>query len=156
MQDTIAREVSELLEAPAKRPTRKRKAPPKTIAPVPQQEGGNATRYAALAGVALTSLMSAALNGYCYSTHAPSPLAGWALGISVPILILILGRVAGGTKGTKRWASALSGASLLLLSVSHCAESISAITGSSLALAIPLAIAIDCGLVSCELALLDD
>lgn len=129
-----------------------------TAIPKPTPATPPSVRWVATAGVALTAILSASLNGYCYSTHAPAPWAGWALGIAVPALILILGRVAGGAwKQGQRLVMGIatgSGLSLLALSVTHCATSISAVTGSSLGLAVPLAIAIDCGLVSCELALI--
>jgi hypothetical protein len=47
-----------------------------------------------------------------------------------------------------------TGAGLLLLLVWHCATSISLLTGSPLLLAAPMAIAIDCGFVGCEIAAL--
>ncbi len=113
-----------------------------------------------VAGVCLTSVLSAALNGYCYSQHSPSPIGGWVLGVSIPAIILILGKVAGTSFKKSRWwvgaAAAISGIALLALSVVHCAESIALITGSGMAMSIPLAIAIDCGLVSCEMAIIAD
>jgi hypothetical protein len=49
-----------------------------------------------------------------------------------------------------------SGAALLLLSVWHCSQSIALLTGSPVALALPMAVAIDCGLVACEVALISE
>ena len=48
----------------------------------------------------------------------------------------------------------MSGVALLLLSVWHCSQSIALLTGSPVALA--LAVAIDCGLVACEVALITE
>lgn len=114
-------------------------------------------RKAAMIGVGLSACLSAALNGYHYSLHAPAAWAGWGLGLAVPCLILILGRVWGGaTRKLVGHTAAGAGLALLALSVVHCADSIAAVTGSGQWLAIPLAVAIDCGLVACEMALLDE
>lgn len=116
------------------------------------------TKEVAMTGVALCGILSAALNGYQHSLHSPEVYAGWALGIAVPVLVLILGRVSGGCwrrgHNAVAWSAALSGVALLALSVYHCSEAIAILTGSPLALAVPLAVAIDCGLVSCEIAVI--
>ena len=49
-----------------------------------------------------------------------------------------------------------SGVALLFLSVWHCSQSIALITGSPIALAMPLAVAVDAGLIACELALITE
>lgn len=109
-------------------------------------------------GVAFTAVLSAALNGYANAQHAPYPIAGWVMGLAVPVLVLTLSKVAGSTylSGNRRvgYLAGGSGTALLFLSVWHCASSVSLITGSSLWLAIPMAVSIDCGLVACELALI--
>lgn len=129
-----------------------------SIAPSPVLVAGKASiRWVAMGGVGLTATLSAALNGYNYAQHAPSPWAGWALGVAIPALILILGRVWAGRRGMLAgWVAMVAGLGLLALSVGHCAASIAAVTGSSMWLAVPLAVAIDAGLVACELALLDE
>lgn len=132
----------------------------RAVASAVGRRGGLSVRAAAMCGIGLTGLMSAALNGYCYSQHAPAAWAGWALGFAVPVLVLILGRVAGGSFGLGRrltaWVATVAGLSLLALSVHHCAASIAAVTGSSQWLAVPLALAVDVGLVACELALMGE
>ena len=123
--------------------------------------GSDSAKHWAVFGVALTGILSAGLNGYANSQHATIPWAGWLLGIAVPVLVLTLAKVAG-----ERWRgqgkhdmavatfAAASGAALLLLSVWHCATSIALLTGAPAILALPQAIAIDCGLVACEVALI--
>jgi hypothetical protein len=111
-------------------------------------------------GVGLMLALSAALNGYANAQHAPVAWAGWLMGLAVPVIVLVLAKVAGekhraGQKGVARFAGA-SGVALLLLSVWHCSQSIALLTGSPLALALPMAVAIDCGLVACEVALITE
>lgn len=114
----------------------------------------------AMFGVIFMAGLSSILNGYAYAQHAPSAVAGWLLGIAVPVIVLTLGRVAGAKHRAKQKALAVftgaAGAALLFLSVWHCSESIAAITGGGIALAIPMAIAIDLGFLACELALITD
>lgn len=113
----------------------------------------------AYAGVILMAVMSAGLNGYANSQEATVEWAGWAMGIAIPALVLILARVAGlrYRRGQHRLAlaGAFAGGSLLILSVWHCATSISLITGSHIMMAVPMAVAIDAGLVYCECCTLD-
>lgn len=113
----------------------------------------------ALLGVVVMSILSAALNGYANANHSSSPMASWAIGIAIPAIILILGRVAGLAQQrgqrTLAYATASAGIGLLTLSVWHCAVSIAALTGSHVALAVPMAIAIDVGFVCCEYATMD-
>jgi hypothetical protein len=45
---------------------------------------------------------------------------------------------------------------LLLLPVWHCPQSIALWAGSPVALALPMAVAIDCGLIACEVALISE
>jgi hypothetical protein len=115
-----------------------------------------ANRHAwAHAGVGGCIVASAYLNGYANSLHSPHPWTGAILGAFVPTLVFILARVAGlqwraGRRGLAQ-ITAGSGGLLLLLSVWHCALSLAILTGSHIALALPMAIAVDCGLVACEL-----
>ena len=102
------------------------------------------------------SALSAGLNGYANAQHSPVAWAGWLMGLAVPVIVLTLAKVAGekcraGQRRVGGLAGA-SGAALLFLSVWHCANSIALLTGSPLALAMPMAVAIDCGLVACEIA----
>jgi len=115
-------------------------------------------------GVLLMATLSAALNGYANSQHATVPAAGWGMGLVIPLIVLVLAKVAGKQlrrKQRRRAAfTAAAGVGLLALSVWHCAISISLLTSGiaspgALVLALPMAIAIDCGLVSCEVATLD-
>jgi hypothetical protein len=104
------------------------------------------------------AVLSAALNGYANSLEASIPWAGWGMGLTIPAIILLLGKVAGllWKRGQHRLAylTGGTGTGLLLLSVWHCATSISLLTGSPLLLALPMAVAIDVGFVCCEVAAL--
>lgn len=109
-------------------------------------------------GVLFTLVLSAALNGYANAQHSPVAWAGWLMGLAVPVLVLVLSKVGGekwlsGQKWTA-WFAGGSGVALLFLSVYHCANSIALLTGSSLFLAVPMAVAIDCGLVACEVSII--
>jgi hypothetical protein len=132
------------------------KAAPKSDRAPAKGKAGAELAYWAVAGVAVMSALSAALNGYDHAQHAPSAVAGWLMGLSVPAIILILGKVAG--LAFKRgyqalaYTTAAAGVGLLALSVWHCAASIAALTGSPVALALPMAVAIDVGFVCCEYA----
>ncbi len=143
----------------AKRVAKAKAKPAAAPAPKPaaEPEADTVTAWATF-GVIFTLILSAALNGYANSQHAPQAWAGWLMGIAVPVLVLTLSKVAGemharGNRPVALFAGG-SGVSLLALSVWHCAESIALLTGSHLALAVPMAVAIDCGLVACEVALL--
>lgn len=122
-------------------------------------KAGDHLHVYAYAGVGIMSALSAVLNGYANSLHSPSLLAGWAMGITIPLVILVLGKVAALLYARAGWrrlayATGAAGAGLLLLSVWHCAVSIAALTGSPVGLALPMAVAIDVGFVCCELAVL--
>jgi hypothetical protein len=74
--------------------------------------------------------------------------------------VLVLAKVAGekyraGQKSVA-WFAGGSGIALLFLSVHHCSRSIAALTGSPVALALPMSVGIDCGLIACEVALISD
>jgi hypothetical protein len=149
--------------APAKpksRRTRKKASPLPSPAPIaPTARDRSLYRYATT-GVAGMSVLSALLNGYSHSQHATVAWAGWGLGLAVPAIILVLGKVAGILHGRGRpqlaYTTAGSGLGLLALSVWHCSESIALLTGSPLLLALPMAVAIDVGFVCCELAIIAD
>jgi len=124
----------------------------------PAAKPERSTLYAA-AGVGIMSITSMGLNGYAFSLHATVPVAGWALGIIIPIFVLVLFKVAGDKFTLHKGFALLTGATgsgVLLLSVWHCSESIALLTGSPLLLALPMAVACDIGLVCCEVALLLD
>lgn len=110
----------------------------------------------AVAGVALTLALSGWLNGMAFSVSAPTPLCGWALGLSIPLLVLVFSRVSAllWESGRRHLAYAGAGAtvSILLLSVQHCAVSVAALTGEHVALASLFALAVDAGLVVCDIA----
>lgn len=143
----------------AKRGTKAKTKPAAAPAPKPAAvPTADAVTAWATFGVVFTLILSAMLNGYANSQHAPQAWAGWLMGLSVPVLVLVLSKVAGemyarGQRGVALFAGG-SGVSLLALSVWHCAESIALLTGSHVALAVPMAVAIDAGLVACEVALL--
>lgn len=149
------------LEAKPK-PVRKRapKATPTQTAPVPKPVRVSKVAAWAKFGVGLSLVLSAGLNGYANAQHATVAWAGWAMGFAVPVLVLVLSKVAGETHRSGRHSVSRfavgSGIALLVLSVFHCGVSISLLTGSHLVLALPLAVSIDVGLVACELALVTD
>jgi hypothetical protein len=147
-------------KAPKAKP--KAAAPPAAPAPAapPAPKADREVVTWATFGVVFMLLLSAGLNGYANSLHAPAAWAGWLMGVSVPVIVLVLAKVAGskwrkGERGVGGFAGG-SGAGLLLLSVWHCSESIALLTGSGLFLAIPMAVAIDAGLVACEIALITE
>lgn len=111
-------------------------------------------------GVLFTLALSALLNGYANAQHSPNALAGWLMGFAVPVLVLVLSKIAGEKwQGNQRAVAKLAGGaglSLLILSVWHCAESIALLTGSPVWLALPMSVAIDVGLVACEVALITE
>lgn len=135
--------------APAKPVKAKREGKP--VAP-PRNE----LKPWAYAGVGCTLALSGWLNGLAFSHTAPTPLHGWVLGVTIPVLILVFSRVSALLWGKSRRGLAYCGAaatlSMLLLSVQHCAVSIARLTGEHVALASLMALAIDAGLVVCELA----
>ncbi len=135
----------------AKKRTPKRSPKPKA--------GSDGSKLWAYAGVALMAVMSMGLNGYTNAQHSPVGWAGWGMGLAIPAIILLVARVAGLKYKAGKQVAAKIGAgvivSLLALSVWHCATSIATLTGSHIMLALPMAIAIDCGLVYCEWATLD-
>jgi hypothetical protein len=102
--------------------------------------------------------LSCALNAHANTQHAPAGTLWLAavLGVVVPVLVLILGRVAGllHKRRLARLAYVVGavGCGVLALSVVHCTQSISLLTGSDYVLAGLLALGIDCGLVACEVA----
>lgn len=110
----------------------------------------------AYAGIGLTLGLSAWLNGLAFSGSAPWPVAGWGLGIMVPVLVLVFSRVAALLWGRGRRGLALVGGGAVLavlgLSVQHLAASVAKLTGEGTATAFLLAVAVDVGLVVCELA----
>jgi hypothetical protein len=54
------------------------------------------TRTVATFGVIFMAVLSGVLNGYAHAQHAPEAVAGWLLGLSIPVIVLVLGKVAGG------------------------------------------------------------
>lgn len=107
--------------------------------------------------VALAAVMSMVLNAMANASHAKSGhiIMAYVMGGLIPVLVLLLGRIAGLLYRRKKhklaYAVGTIGVILLLLSVFHCTESISVLTGSNSFLAASLAIGIDCGLVACEI-----
>lgn len=135
---------------PAERKVNKRSAGQAKAKPYSELKGW------AYGGVGLTLTASGWLNGLAFAEHAPSAGQGWALGVAIPVMLLVFSRVSALLWGQGRKQLALCGAgaclSILLLSVQHCAVSISRLTGEHVALAALMALAIDAGLVVCELA----
>src|SRR5262245_31054603 len=150
---TADAEITPTGEAEA-RPARARK--PRSGAGAAAGLKGDPLKRWAYAGVGLTLGLSGWLNGLAFSAAAPSPVHGWALGVSIPVAVLIFSRVAALCYGCGRRELAYVGAvaclSILLLSAQHCAVSIARLTGEHVFLAGLMALAIDAGLVACELA----
>ena len=141
--------------APARKP-RKRTKPAAAVEPAANPA---VVRWATF-GVVFSLILSAALNGYANAQHAPVAFAGWLMGVSVPVLVLVAAKVAGEKhrdgQTAVAWFAGGSGIALLFLSVWHCSQSIAILTGSPVGLALPLAVAIDMGLVACEIALVTE
>lgn len=110
----------------------------------------------AYAGIGLNASLSAFLNGMANASHADSPILGWMIGITIPAILLVLGKIAGTSykMGYSRFAygMAITGSFLLFLSVFHCASSLAQLTGSHWLISLPMAIAIDVGFLGCEIA----
>lgn len=108
--------------------------------------------------VTITTVLSAALNAYANTLHAKGAVAvvlAAVLGIVIPALVLLLGAIASRLfrLGMKRLSYAAGGIGVLVLALSvvHCTESISLLTGSGYILAALLAIGIDAGMVVAEI-----
>ncbi len=117
--------------------------------------GRDATVIWAKVGIGGTLVLSAGLNGLAFAESASIPALGWVLGITIPALVLVLSRVAAGAWNARRKLPAGMAATacvgILALSIQHLAQSIAAITGEHWFLAGLMAVAIDVGLVACEL-----
>jgi hypothetical protein len=109
-----------------------------------------------MAYVALSATMSMGLNAWANGQHAPAGTqwAAWLMGAAIPILVLLLSKIAGlcyqrGSILLSKIAGSV-GVAVLGLSVFHCYESISLLTGSGWLLSSLLAIGIDAGMVVAE------
>jgi hypothetical protein len=116
----------------------------------------NPTHLWATFCVGLTLTLSAWLNGLAFSSAAENPLNGWVLGVTIPVLVLGFSRVSAllyrsGDRGLA-YCGAAATLSMLLLSVQHCAVSIAKLTGEPVALAALMALSLDFGLVTAEIA----
>lgn len=114
------------------------------------------TRYVATACVLSSGLNAWANVDLCGSENAVACAAAGGLGAVVPVLVWMLGKVAGHAyRGGKRglaYAVGVAGVALLVLSVWHCAHAIAVLTGGGLLLSGLLAVGIDYGLVASEVA----
>ncbi len=103
-------------------------------------------------------VLSSALNGYAAVRESGQAgygaVAAAAIGVTIPVLVWMLGTVTAWTyrAGWRRLAlmSGAVAACVLALSVVHVAGALAALTGTSWLLAGLLAVGIDCGLVSSE------
>ncbi len=115
-------------------------------------------KVTAYSAVALTLGFSAWLNGEANVHYAGEGhlISAWMMGLSVPALVFLMGRIAQLCRERKATAvsnaAGIVGVVLLFLSVHHCSTSIQTLTGSPWYLALASAISIDCGLVVSELA----
>jgi peptidoglycan/LPS O-acetylase OafA/YrhL len=138
------------------KPKPRTKMPPKKRATKPRRSETDHLNRWATAYVGLAAVMSMVLNSMANGHHAQEGhiWMAYAMGALIPILVLLLGRVAGLLYRRNKIQLAYSvggiGVVLLMLSVFHCTESIGLLTGSNWFLAAALAIGIDCGLVACE------
>jgi hypothetical protein len=160
MTSRIAELSNDLHPAALPAPPRTRRKPARRASSPAAVEQPSAVARSAGLGVGLMLVLSAGLTGYANAQHSPVAWAGWLMGLAVPVIVLVLAKVCGekwraGQKPIARFAGS-SGAAPLLLSVWHCSQSIAILTGSPVALAQPMAVAIDCGLVACEVALISE
>jgi hypothetical protein len=145
---------------PSKASSKNRKA--RKGKPRPATHADNLRRWAT-SGIGLTLGLSAVLNAYSYVIALTDRTAGLVagvvlLGIAIPLLVLIFSEVAGILFHRKQrslaYATGAASLGLLVLSIWHCSTAIAGLTSSPIFLALPLAVAVDAGLVCCKLALL--
>lgn len=103
-------------------------------------------------------LISCGLNALANGQHAPAHLTipAYLLGTAIPMGVLALGKVAStlwvrGSKHLAKVIGAIAGL-VLALSVYHCQESITLLTGSPWYLAAAMAVGLDAGMIGCEIA----
>jgi hypothetical protein len=105
--------------------------------------------------------LSAGLNAWanvdlCGAASLTGQCAAAGIGLAVPGLVWVAGKIAGWSHRAGRlslaWLVGVAGVCLLLLSVWHCAHAIDHLTGCGLGLAILQAVGIDYGLVASEVA----
>lgn len=114
------------------------------------------TRYVIAACILSSGLNAWANVDLCGSDSPIACTAAGALGAVVPLLVWMLGRIAGHAyrAGKRQLAFAVgaAGLALLVLSIWHCAHAIAIATGSGILLSGLLAVGIDYGLVAAEVA----
>lgn len=114
------------------------------------------TRYVIAACVLSSGLNAWANVDMCGSANVLACSAAGVLGAVVPLLVWMLGRIAGHAyRANKRplaFAVGAAGVALLALSIWHCAHAIALLTGGGLVLSGLLAVGIDYGLVASEVA----
>ena len=124
----------------------------------PRSAKSDPLKVTAYTSVALTLGFSGWLNGEANVHYSGSEniVSAWAMGLSVPALVFLMGRIAQLSRERKAMqvsnAAGIVGVVLLFLSVHHCSTSIQEMTGAPWYLALASAISIDCGLVVSELA----
>lgn len=106
-------------------------------------------------------ILSAALNGWasvlnCESENQITQSAAGLVGALIPGFVWVAFKGSGWAFKAEYWkcglATGLAGVALLLLSLWHCAESIAYLTGSGWWMGLLMAVGIDYGLVSSEVA----
>jgi hypothetical protein len=114
------------------------------------------TRYVVAACILSSGLNAWANVDMCGSLNVLACTAAGVLGAVVPLLVWMLGRIAGHAyRAGKRplaFAVGAAGVALLVLSIWHCAHAIALLTGGGLVLSGLLAVGIDYGLVASEVA----
>jgi hypothetical protein len=136
-------------------PARTSKAPVKPKTPPKPKPSDHLVGWSRF-GVILMAGLSAYLNGYANSLHATIPLAGWLVGIVIPLIVFLLGKVGGKQYRRKHYIRSRitggAGVFLLILSIYHCAQSLSLLTGYPVWSTCLMAITVDVGFVACEIA----
>ena len=114
------------------------------------------SRYVLLACVLSSGLNCWANVDLCGSPALGAQVAAGGLGAIVPVLVWLLGKIAGHAYRAGRrpvcWAVGAAGVALLSLSVWHCAHAIALLTGGGLVLSGLMAVGIDYGLIASEVA----
>ena len=115
-----------------------------------------AGRYVVLACVLSSGLNAWANVDLCGNDSPLAQGAAGFLGAVVPVLVWLLGKVAGHAHRAGRlpvcWLVGAAGVALLMLSVWHCAHAIQLLTGGGLILSLLMSLGIDYGLVASEVA----
>jgi heme/copper-type cytochrome/quinol oxidase subunit 3 len=147
-----------LPESPARRRGRRKATRGVAPASAPRAErmADQRARFWCTSYVTAALILSAFLNGYANAAFVENKLAGWCMGVIIPVLVFTLFKAAGWLERQGNYplaiAAAAFGTVLLFLSVADCQQALSMLTHTPAKwLSWAYAITIDFGLVSCEL-----